>query len=124
MTQEDEILLEEDYTSEDDSSDSGSDEDGPDIAGVDISKLPTVARDDAIVSRKLQALKAKKSGDKVGSYLPMLSYDNDACFIKGEERGTIYLGRIPHGFYEDEMKGYFSQFGDVTRLRLSRNKKV
>ncbi|KAI9497834.1 hypothetical protein BDB00DRAFT_755771 [Zychaea mexicana] len=36
--------------------------------------------------------------------------------------GVIYLGRIPHGFYEDEMKGYFSQFGKVTRLRLARNK--
>ncbi|CAD6573736.1 MAG: hypothetical protein CYPHOPRED_005210 [Cyphobasidiales sp. Tagirdzhanova-0007] len=36
--------------------------------------------------------------------------------------GVIYLGRIPHGFHEDEMKSYFTQFGDVTRLRLSRNR--
>ena len=36
----------------------------------------------------------------------------------------VYLGRIPHGFYEEQMKTYFTQFGDVTRLRLSRNKKV
>jgi len=35
---------------------------------------------------------------------------------------VVYLGRVPHGFYEDQMKAYFSQFGDVTRLRLSRNK--
>ncbi|KAI8977523.1 hypothetical protein BDF20DRAFT_875344 [Mycotypha africana] len=42
---------------------------------------------------------------------------------KEQEKGVIYLGRIPHGFYEKEMKGYFSQFGDITRLRLSRNKK-
>ncbi|KAI8347632.1 hypothetical protein EDC96DRAFT_610768 [Choanephora cucurbitarum] len=41
-----------------------------------------------------------------------------------EEKGVIYLGRIPHGFYEKEMRGYFSQFGDITRLRLSRNKKT
>lgn len=40
------------------------------------------------------------------------------------ERGVIYLGRIPHGFYEDEMKSYFSQFGTVTRLKLYRSKKV
>lgn len=26
--------------------------------------------------------------------------------------------------YEDQLRGYFSQFGDITRLRLSRNKKV
>ncbi|QDS76467.1 hypothetical protein FKW77_004910 [Venturia effusa] len=38
--------------------------------------------------------------------------------------GTIYVGRVPHGFYEHQMKAYFSQFGDVTRLRLARNKKT
>jgi nucleolar protein 15 len=37
---------------------------------------------------------------------------------------VIYLGRIPHGFYENEMRAYFAQFGTVTRLRLSRNKKT
>jgi nucleolar protein 15 len=36
----------------------------------------------------------------------------------------VYLGRIPHGFYEEEIKGYFSQFGEVTRVRLSRSKKA
>ncbi|KAG0667615.1 hypothetical protein C6P46_000152 [Rhodotorula mucilaginosa] len=43
---------------------------------------------------------------------------------KQAKTGTIYLGRIPKGFYEDEMRSYFSQFGEVTRLRLSRNKKT
>ncbi|KAL9545293.1 hypothetical protein MBANPS3_007211 [Mucor bainieri] len=43
---------------------------------------------------------------------------------KVEEKGVVYLGRIPHGFYEKEMRGYFSQFGDISRLRLSRNKKT
>ena len=37
---------------------------------------------------------------------------------------VIYIGHIPHGFYEDQMKEYFSQFGKVTRIRLSRNKKT
>jgi RNA recognition motif-containing protein len=41
-----------------------------------------------------------------------------------ENRGVIYVGRLPHGFYEAQLQGYFSQFGDITRLRLSRNKKV
>lgn len=40
-----------------------------------------------------------------------------------EASRVIYLGRIPHGFYENEMLGFFKQFGEVTRLRLSRNKK-
>ena len=38
--------------------------------------------------------------------------------------GVVYVGHIPHGFYEDEMRGFFSQFGTVNRLRLSRSKKV
>lgn len=40
------------------------------------------------------------------------------------EAGVVYLGHIPHGFYEKEMRGYFSQFGEVTRVRLSRSKKT
>jgi len=38
--------------------------------------------------------------------------------------GTVYLGHIPHGFFEKQMHSYFSQFGTVTRLRLSRNRKT
>jgi len=43
---------------------------------------------------------------------------------KSGKRGVIYIGRIPHGFYEDELRKYFSQFGEITRLRLSRNRKT
>lgn len=31
---------------------------------------------------------------------------------------------IPHGFFEKQLLGYFAQFGKVTRVRLSRNKKT
>ena len=31
---------------------------------------------------------------------------------------------IPHGFYEHQMKAYFSQFGAVTKLRMARNKRT
>lgn len=41
-----------------------------------------------------------------------------------EERGVVYLGHIPYGFFEDQIRGFFSQFGDVTRLKLARSKKV
>ncbi|CAI8054684.1 MKI67 FHA domain-interacting nucleolar phosphoprotein-like [Geodia barretti] len=40
------------------------------------------------------------------------------------ERGVIYLGHIPYGFFEDEMRSYFSQFGTVTRLKLYRSRKT
>lgn len=39
------------------------------------------------------------------------------------DRGIVYLGHIPHGFYEDEMKAFFSQFGKVTRVKLCRSEK-
>ncbi|OAA67231.1 ribosomal biogenesis protein gar2 [Niveomyces insectorum RCEF 264] len=38
-----------------------------------------------------------------------------------EVGGVVYVGRIPHGFFEHEMRSYFAQFGAITRLRLSRN---
>lgn len=40
------------------------------------------------------------------------------------QRGVLYLGHIPFGFYEDALEAFFTQFGLVTRLRLSRNSKV
>jgi len=41
-----------------------------------------------------------------------------------EERGVIYLSNVPHGFYENQMFKFFSQFGKVTNIRLGRSKKT
>ena len=38
--------------------------------------------------------------------------------------GVIYLGHIPHGFYENQIQDFFSQFGTVNKVRLSRSRKV
>merc|ERR1712189_74664 len=38
--------------------------------------------------------------------------------------GVVYVGHIPHGFYEQEMKKFFSQFGTVKRVRISRSRKT
>jgi len=89
-------------SSDEDSSGSDGEVEAPPI---DVGKLPTVAKDDVSVARKLAAAKKKQQ-------------------TSGSDTGVIYLGRIPHGFYEDEMKAYFSQFGDVTRLRMARSKKT
>lgn len=37
---------------------------------------------------------------------------------------VVYVGRIPHGFYEKEMKDFFKQFGTITKIRISRNKQT
>ncbi|KAL2539813.1 RNA-binding (RRM/RBD/RNP motif) family protein [Abeliophyllum distichum] len=42
-----------------------------------------------------------------------------------ENKATVlYIGRIPHGFYENEMEGFFKQFGTIKRLRIARNRKT
>ncbi|KNC84645.1 hypothetical protein SARC_03136 [Sphaeroforma arctica JP610] len=48
--------------------------------------------------------------------------------VKGEnltgKRGVVYLGHIPSGFYEEEMKAFFGQFGSVTKVKLMRSRKT
>eukprot|EP00435_Cladocopium_sp_Y103_P054680 s1141_g17.t2 len=41
-----------------------------------------------------------------------------------EPKGVVYLGHIPDGFFEQQIKKYFSQFGDVTRFKLARSRKT
>lgn len=43
---------------------------------------------------------------------------------KTPKSGVIYIGRLPEGFQEKELKTYFKQFGDIVNLKLSRNKKT
>lgn len=42
--------------------------------------------------------------------------------ISTKKRGVIYIGRLPQHFQEKEAKKYFRQFGDITKLRIARNK--
>lgn len=43
---------------------------------------------------------------------------------RGDKPRVVYIGHVPHGFYEEQMRGFFSQFGELTNLRLSRSKKT
>ncbi|KAM9347443.1 MKI67 FHA domain-interacting nucleolar phosphoprotein [Symphorus nematophorus] len=38
--------------------------------------------------------------------------------------GVIYVGHLPVGLFEPQLRSYFEQFGKVLRLRLSRSKKT
>jgi nucleolar protein 15 len=69
-------------------------------------KIPLIT-DNKELSKKRQA-KLQKAADFPGQGKP----------------GVIYVGRVPHGFYEIEMKAYFGQFGTILSLRLSRNPKT
>ncbi|KAI1754722.1 RNA-binding domain-containing protein [Xylaria castorea] len=73
-------------------SDAEEEDDGPDEEIKDLN-LPEVSKD---------VVKASESDDS--------------------EPGVVYIGRIPKGFYEHQMREYFSQFGQVNKIRMSRNK--
>lgn len=88
------------------SEDSLSDESDEELAGLD--------DEESIIS---------KSGHSVNKTVESKSISKDGK-SKKQQRGIIYIGRIPHGFYEDEMSKYFEQFGPIINLRLSRNKKT
>ncbi|KAF5729432.1 RNA-binding (RRM/RBD/RNP motifs) family protein isoform 1 [Tripterygium wilfordii] len=81
----------------------------------------------------------KKKLQKISTPLPVSSNRESADFLpleggpprklpeqKSLEKGAtvLYIGRIPHGFYEKEMEEYFNQFGKIRRLRIARNKKT
>jgi nucleolar protein 15 len=38
--------------------------------------------------------------------------------------GTVHMSRLPHGFFEPQMRAYLEQFGTITHLRLARNRKT
>ena len=76
------------------------DNDPEEDAGIPLAKLPALP-DSAEIKKQLVA--AQTSDDE---HTP----------------GVVYVGRIPHGFYEHQMRQYFSQFGEIKRLRLARNK--
>lgn len=102
--------------------DDSSDEEDPmddEPSAFDVGKLPTIAKDDATVKRKLE----KAQRQPVRLFISLIKNPCWFC-LQTEDRGVLFIGRLPHGFYEDQLRAYFSQFGNVTRLRVSRNKKV
>jgi nucleolar protein 15 len=43
---------------------------------------------------------------------------------EGLTPGTVYIGGIPKGFYKEQVREYFTQFGTVLKVRLARSKKT
>ncbi|EPQ31522.1 uncharacterized protein PFL1_00855 [Pseudozyma flocculosa PF-1] len=101
-----------DVSGSDDDADSSDEEDDEDDveAGKNASiltvKLPN-AKDDHSVKQRLDRVAKRKVANRTA-----------------EVPATLYFGRLPHGFLEDQLRSYLSQFGDVRRLRVSRNRKT
>ena len=108
--------------------------------GQDVGKAPAAAVKKAAEAKAAKAAKNKKtngaaaadaaaakdkSAEKSGAVVPASAAVASSTDANGVEfGGVVYVGRIPHGFFEHEMRSYFSQFGDIRRLRLSRNRKT
>ncbi|CAF1087110.1 unnamed protein product [Adineta ricciae] len=86
-----------------DAEDSSSDDEQQDDNEEQTLSLPSVAGSG---KRKI-----KKSEMKRNKLIPI-------------QPGLIRLSGLPYGFFERELYSYFSQFGDVTRLKLVRSKKT
>ena len=43
---------------------------------------------------------------------------------KKTPRGVLYIGHLPHGFYDRQLTDFFKQFGVITNCRMAKSKKV
>jgi nucleolar protein 15 len=74
----------------------------------------------------------KQKGDSGKSNLDGQQQQPKAKKSKAEKAATkaakpssvVYLGHLPHGFEEAEIRGFLNQFGSIRKLRLSRSKKT
>ncbi|KAG9824767.1 RNA-binding domain-containing protein, partial [Aureobasidium melanogenum] len=83
------------------------------LAGFESSEDENDPQDDGIALDKIPAVPNIKEVRK---------QVKDAQQDEENTPGVIYIGRLPHGFFEAQMREYFSQFGDITHLRMARNK--
>ncbi|KAI4749807.1 hypothetical protein E4T45_14832, partial [Aureobasidium sp. EXF-8846] len=84
------------------------------LAGFESSDDENDPQDDGIALDKLPAVPNMKEVRKQLKDAQQTDDENTP--------GVIYIGRLPHGFFEAQMREYFSQFGDITHLRMARNK--
>lgn len=65
--------------------------------------------DDAEFQKKVQQVKKRRKTPAMQSKL---------------SPGVVYVGHIPRGLFEPQLRAYFQQFGTILRMRLSRSKKT
>jgi len=67
---------------------------------------------------------AEKKGGKTLRAKKIKSKNDEENRIIKDKRGAVYVGRLPRGFFEPQLRTFFSQFGAVKRVRLRRNPKT
>lgn len=81
----------------------------------------TLALDKSQQKKVTKQTKKIKKGLEDGSIQIKNLYKEKKLSVE-QKRGLVYIGHIPHGFYEDEMKNYFKQFGKVTNVKVCRSR--
>lgn len=99
---------------------------GQDVGDAPATAVRRAAKTQAVMSKKKKDAESRTVKDKstvkhgaAVSASASFTVDKDS-----DSGGVVYVGRIPHGFFEHEMRSYFGQFGDIRNLRLSRNRKT
>lgn len=75
----------------------------------------------AAISSGLDSLRAKRKSRKREAVRSGAKDKKEEAAASSDPTRVVYIGHIPHGFYERQMRSYFGQFGKVTQLRLSRS---
>lgn len=101
---DDEMMDEDDYSEDDEDDELEFETDEPTLTQEQQKEL------DKLANVIKSAPKSKKSRDRGGKVHP--------------NSGVVYIAHIPFGFYEPAMRKFFSQFGLVKKIRLSRSKRT
>ena len=92
----------------------------------DVSSVVSTKKDAAFVPLEDMQMKPEdkqESSDDEEETNDIVAQASSKLATLDSKEGIIYLGHIPHGFYENQMQGFFSQFGPVKNLHLSRSKR-
>ena len=64
---------------------------------------------------------AKNNNKKKGSASKTQTNEDGSDVVKN---AVMYVGHIPYGFFEKQLRKFFSQFGDVMHVRVARSKRT
>jgi nucleolar protein 15 len=74
------------------------------------------------IEEESEVLKVVSKKSKKSEQVPPKSKKNSADSTN--DSCVVYLGHIPHGFYEKQMYNFFNQFGKVVQLKHYKNLKT
>ena len=69
---------------------------------------------------KSEARQPEKSSDRKKRQLAKRF--NKLKVTDSKKNGIIYVGHLPKGFNEEQLKKFFTQFGEITKTRVARSK--